>query len=186
VPTVFKGKPAMQCEAHALVQLRVGADKPALPPLRGVVRRVLDERGQKILAQTCLLSNVDMRVGARQLAQWQAWAAEAELCFRLIRQGLQLAGGMGELGDPDMLKRLLIAGQVTTTAWRLLHARGEWADRARMLLNELTGRPARSSRPLTGNALYMGVSKLFVLLEALGTESTAPMQPQLRAMEKEA
>ncbi|SEA42933.1 flagellar biosynthesis protein FlhF [Variovorax sp. YR216] len=186
VPTVFKGKPAMQCEAHAMVQLRVSADKPALPPLRGVVRRVLDERGQKILAQTCLLSNVDMRVTARQLAQWQAWAADAEPCFRLIRQGLQLAGGMGELGDPDMLKRLLIAGQVTTTAWRLLHARGEWADRARVLLNELTGRPAKSTRPLTGNALYLGVSKLFVLLEALGTESTAPMQPQLRAMEKQA
>ncbi|WP_431273507.1 flagellar biosynthesis protein FlhF [Variovorax ureilyticus] len=186
VPTVFKGGPAMQCEAHAMVQLRVGADKPGLPPLRGVVRRVLDARGQKILAQTCMLSNVDMRVSPRQLAQWQAWAADAEPCFRLIRQGLQLAGGMGELGDPDMLKRLLIAGQVTTTAWRLLHAKGEWADRARMLLNELTGRPAKSTRPLTGNALYVGVSKLFVLLEALGTESTAPMQPQLRAMENEA
>ena len=186
VPTSFKGKPAMQCEAHALVQLRVGADKPALPPLRGVVRRVLDERGQKILEQTCLLSNADMRVTARQLAQWQAWAADTEPCFRLIRQGLQLAGGMGELGDPDMLKRLMIAGQVTTTAWRLLHAKGEWADRARMLLNQLTGRPAKSSRPLTGNALYVGVSKLFVLLEALGTESTAPMQPQLRAMERQA
>lgn len=184
VPTFFKGRPAMQCEAHALVQLRVAADKPALPPLRGVVRRVLDERGQKILAQTCLLSNADMRVSARQLAQWQAWAADAEPCFRLIRQGLQLAGGMGELGDPDMLKRLLIAGQVTTTAWRLLHAKGEWADRARMLLNALTGRPAKSTRPLTGNALYLGVSKLFVLLEALGTESTAPMQPQLRAMDQ--
>ena len=127
-----------------------------------------------------------MRVTARQLAQWQAWAADTEPCFRLIRQGLQLAGGMGELGDPDMLKRLMIAGQVTTTAWRLLHAKGEWADRARMLLNQLTGRPAKSSRPLTGNALYVGVSKLFVLLEALGTESTAPMQPQLRAMERQA
>ncbi len=180
VPTVFRGEPALQCEAHALVRLRVAADKPALPPLRGVVRRVLDARGQKILAQTCLLSNVDMGVDARQLAQWQAWATDAEPCFRLIRQGLQLAGGMGELGDPDMLKRLLIAGQVTTTVWRLLHAKGEWVEGTRMLLNQLIGRSARSSRPLTGNALYMGVSKLFLLLEALGTESTAPVQPQTR------
>ena len=61
--------------------------------------------------------------------------------------------------------------------WRLLQARGEWADRTRVLLNQLSGRPARSSRPLTGNALYVGVGKLFMLLEALGTESTAPTQP---------
>ena len=85
-----------------------------------------------------------------QLAQWQAWAAEAEPCFRLIRQGLQLVGGMGELGDPNMMKRLLIAGQVTTTVWRLLHANGDWADRTRTLLNQLTGRPVRPDRPLIG------------------------------------
>ena len=45
-----------------------------------------------------------------------------------------------------------------------------------MLLNQLSGRPVRSSRPLTGNALYVGVDKLFMLLEVLGTESTAPTQ----------
>ena len=71
---------------------------------------------------------------------------------------------------------VLIAGQMTTTVWRLLRADGEWADRTRMLLNQLSGRPARASRPLTGNALYAGMGKLFLLLEALGTESTAPTQ----------
>lgn len=184
---VFRGKPALQCEAHAEVLLRLGptavVDKDALPVLRCVVTRVLDERGQKILAQGYLLSNIGGEVPARQLAQWQAWAADADPCFRLIRQGVQLVGGMGELGDPDMMKRLLIAGQVTTTVWRLLHAKGEWADRTRTLLNQLTGRPARSSRPLSGNALYVGVGKLFMLLEALGTESTAPTQ-QPRALEQ--
>jgi len=181
---MFRGKAAMQCEAHAEVQLRVGPDKSALPTLRCVVTRVTDAHGHKIIAQTYLLSNVGMQVPARQLAQWQAWAADADPCFRLIRQGVQLVGGMGELGDPDMMKRLLIAGQVGTTVWRLLHARGQWADRTRMLLNQLTGRPVRSSRPLSGNALYVGVSKLFLLLDALGTESTAPTQ-QPRAMEKQ-
>lgn len=181
---MFRGKPALQCEAHAEVILRAGADNAALPVLRCVVTRVMDERSRKIVAQGYLLSNVDMQVTARQLAQWQTWAAEADPCFRLIRQGVQLVGGMGELGDPDMMKRLLIAGQVTTTVWRLLNANGEWADRTRMLLNQLTGRPARSSRPLTGNALFVGVSKLFLLLEALGTESTAPTQ-QARALEQQ-
>lgn len=177
-PMNFRGKLAMQCDAHAHVTLRAGAAAGAepgeVPPLRCVVTRVLDARSQKIVAQSYSLSNVGMEVTARQLAQWLAWAGEADPCFRLMRQGLQLVGGLGELGDPNMMKRLLIAGQVTTTVWRLLHAKGEWADRTRALLNQLTGRPVRSSRPLTGNALFVGVSKLFLLLEALGTESTAP------------
>ncbi|VTU33246.1 flagellar biosynthesis protein FlhF [Variovorax sp. PBL-E5] len=177
-PVVFRGKPARQCEAQAEVVLRgaavADAGDAAMPALRCVVTRVMDAQGRKVLAQGYLLTNIVVGVAAQQLAQWQAWAAEAEPCFRLIRQGVQQVGGIGEPGDPHMMKRLLIAGQVTTTVWRLLHAKGEWADRTRMLLNQLTGRPVRSSRPLTGNALYGGVGKLFLLLEALGTESTAP------------
>ena len=130
---MFRGKAAMQCEAHVEVQLRGVPDSCTVPTLRCVVTRVTDARGNKIIAQTYLLSNIGMHVSARQLAQWQSWAAEAEPCFRLIRQGVQLVGGIGELGDPDMMKRLLIAGQVGTTVWRLLHAHGEWADRTRML-----------------------------------------------------
>jgi flagellar biosynthesis protein FlhF len=182
-PAVFRGKPVLQCEAHAELRLRgaaaADAGEAALPVLRCVVARVLDARSRKVLAQGYALSNIDPAIEARQLAQWQGWAAEADPCFRLIRQGVQQFGGMGELGDPHMMKRLLIAGQVTTTVWRLLHAKGEWAERTRMLLNQLSGRPVRSSRPLTGNALYGGVGKLFLLLDALGTESTAPVrQPE--------
>ncbi|MDM0021278.1 flagellar biosynthesis protein FlhF [Variovorax saccharolyticus] len=184
----FRGKPALQCEAEAEVRLRISpsaaVDPAALPVLRCVVTRVLDARGQKILSQSYLLSNLGGEASALQLAQWQGWAAEAEPCFRLLRQGVQLVGGMGELGDPDMMKRLLVAGQVSTTVWRLLQAKGDWADRTRMLMNQLSGRPVRSSRPLTGNALYVGVAKLFMLLEALGTESTAPTQ-QPRVLEQQ-
>ncbi|CAN7321510.1 flagellar biosynthesis protein FlhF [Variovorax sp. LjRoot290] len=165
-PVRFKGKAALQSEAHADVLLRGDAE---LPPLRCVATRVTDAKTRKILAQSYALSNVGSEVTVRQLAQWQAWAAEAEPCFRLIRQGLQLVGGMGELGDPHMMKRLLVAGQVTTTVWRLLHARGDWTERTRALLNQLTGRPARPDRAPSGNALYVGVGKLFLLLEALGT-----------------
>ncbi len=189
-PVTFRGKPAMQCEARADVVLRfnaaaaaAGVDMDAMPALRCVVTRVLDARSRKVLVQGYSLSNIGNEVSTRQLAQWQGWANNADPCFRLIRQGVQLVGGMGELGDPNMMKRLLVAGQMTTTVWRLLHATGDWADRTRMLLNQLTGQPVRSSRPLTGNALYVGVSKLFLLLEALGTESTVPTQ-QPRALEQ--
>ena len=165
-PVRFKGKPALQAEAHAEVLLR---GEHGLPALRCVVTRVMEPKGRKILAQGYLLSNIGSEVGAAQLAQWQAWAAEAEPCFRLIRQGLQLVGGMGELGDPHMMKRVLIAGQASTTVWRLLHAEGEWAGRTRSLLSQLTGRRLRPDRAPSGNVLYEGVAKMFLLLEALGT-----------------
>jgi flagellar biosynthesis protein FlhF len=180
-PASFRGKPALQCEAHALVLLRTGAaTAEGAPALRCVVTRLLDARSRKVLSQGYVLSNVGMDVGARQIAQWQAWAAEAEPCFRLLRQGLQLAGGMGEPGDPQMLKRLLVAGQVTTTVWRLQSATGEWADRTRALLGQLTGRAVRPDRPLSGSVLYAGVDKLFALLEALGTDTATPSATQPR------
>ncbi|MDR6536905.1 flagellar biosynthesis protein FlhF [Variovorax soli] len=162
----FKGKPALQAEAHAEVLLR---GEHGLPMLRCVVTRVMEPKTRKILAQAYLLSNIGVEVGAAQLARWQAWAVEAEPCFRLIRQGLQLVGGLGELGDPQMMKRVLIAGQASTTVWRLLQAQGEWAGRTRVLLSQLTGRRLRPDRTPSGNVLYEGVAKLFLLLEALGT-----------------
>ncbi|MGJ7527638.1 flagellar biosynthesis protein FlhF [Variovorax sp. GB1P17] len=182
-PVSFRGKPALQCDAHAEVVPRPGAaavaagiGREAMPTLRCVATKVIDARSRKLLSQSYALSNVGSEVGAQQLAQWQGWANEAEPCFRLMRDGVQLVGGMGELGDPNMMKRLLIAGQMSTTVWRLLQADGEWAGRTRMLLSQLTGRPVRAGRPMTGGALYAGVGKFFLLLEALGTESTAPTQ----------
>ncbi len=168
-PVQFKGKVAMRSEAHADVVLRCDAALPALPSLRCVATRVIDPRSGKILVQSYALSNIGSEVTARQLSQWQAWAQAAEPCFRLLRQGLQLIGGIGEPGDPQMMKRLLIAGQATTTVWRLLHAKGAWAGRTRTLVSQLTGKTARPDRALSGNVLYVGVGKLMLLLEALGT-----------------
>ncbi|OUL98324.1 flagellar biosynthesis protein FlhF [Variovorax sp. JS1663] len=164
-PVRFKGKSAMRAEAQVEVLLR---GEHGLPALRCVVSRVMEPKSGKILTQGYLLSNLGAEVSASQLAQWQAWAAEAEPCFRLIRQGLQLVGGLGEVGDPHMMKRVLIAGQATTTVWRLLHAQDEWAGRTRALLGQLTGRRIRPDRAPSGNVLYEGMAKLFLLLEALG------------------
>ena len=165
-PVTFKGRPALQSEAQAHITLRTDGGPPGL---RCVVTRITDPRSRKVLAQTYALSNVGQEVSVLQLAQWQAWAAEAEPCFRLLRQGLSVIGGLGEAGDPHMMKRLLIAGQVTTTVWRLLQAEGDWAGRTRALLGQLTGRPVRPGRALSGNVLYAGMGKLFFLLEALDT-----------------
>ena len=189
-PVRFRGKAALRSEAHADVVLRfnaaamaAGIGRDAMPALRCVATRVVDARTGNVLAQGHALTNIGADVSTQQLAQWQGWASDAEPCFRLLRDGVQMVGGIGELGDPDIMKRLLIAGQMTTTVWRLLHAEGEWADRTRALLGQLTGRPARNGRAMSGSALYAGVGKLFLLLEALGTESTAPTQAP-RALEK--
>jgi flagellar biosynthesis protein FlhF len=189
-PVRFRGKAALRSEAHADVVLRfnaaamaAGIGRDAMPALRCVATRVVDARTGNVLAQGHALTNIGMEVSTQQLAQWMGWASDAEPCFRLLRDGVQMVGGIGELGDPDIMKRLLIAGQMTTTVWRLLQAEGEWADRARALLGQLTGRPARNGRAMSGSALYAGVGKLFLLLEALGTESTAPTQAP-RALEK--
>lgn len=165
-PVTFKGRAALQSEAQANITLRTDG---GLPGLRCVVTRVTDPRSRKVVAQSYALCNVGNAVSVQQLAQWQAWATEAEPCFRLLRQGLSVIGGLGEAGDPHMMKRLLIAGQVTTTVWRLLQADGDWAGRARALLGQLTGRPVRPGRPISGNVLYAGMGKLFFLLEALDT-----------------
>ncbi|MDH6591074.1 flagellar biosynthesis protein FlhF [Variovorax sp. TBS-050B] len=163
----FKGRVALQMEAQASVTLRTDG---GLPGLRCIATRVVDPRSRKVLAQGYALSNIGTdAVPLHRLAQWQAWAAEAEPCFRLLRQGLAVLGGLGEAGDPHMMKRLLIAGQITTTVWRLLQADADWAVRARTLLAQLTGRQVRAGRPVTGNVLYAGVGKLFLLLEALDT-----------------
>ncbi|WP_390345935.1 flagellar biosynthesis protein FlhF [Variovorax boronicumulans] len=182
-PVRYRGKAALQCEAQVEVLPRTTIDRDTLPTLRCVAVRVVDARSRKLLSQTCVLTNLGDEVCAPQLAQWQGWAADAEPCFRLLRDGVQLVGGMGEPGDPHMMKRLLVAGQVTTTVWRLLQAEGEWAGRTRLLLGQLTGRATRAGRALTGGALYAGVGKLFLLLDALGTESAAPAQAP-RALER--
>ena len=163
---VFKGRAALQSVAEARVTLRTDG---GLPGLRCIATRLTDARSHKVLAQSYALTNIGRDIGPQQLAQWQSWAAEAEPCLRLLRQGLSVLGGLGEAGDPHMMKRLLIAGQVTTTVWRLQQAGGDWAGRTRALLSQLTGRPARPGRPVSGNVLYAGVGKLFFLLEALDT-----------------
>ena len=174
----FRGEAALQSEAHVDVILRSGAltadvaEEARASVLRCVVIRMVDAQSRKTIVQTYLLSNIGREVAARQLAQWQGWATEADPCFQLIRKGLQLMDGMGELGTPNMMKRLLLVGQVTTTVWRLLHASGDWAERTRTLLTQLTGRSVQPDLPLSGNVLFEGVGKLFLLLDTLDTEST--------------
>ena len=172
-PVSFRGKVVLQREAQADVMLRPGmaiAQDADAPLLRCLAVQLLDPRTHKLLSQSFMLSNVGMHVSTEQLVRWNAWGLEAEACFRLLKHGAAALGGLGELGDPELMKRLMAMGQVSTTVWRLLHTQAAWAVRTRGLLVRLTGRLARGDRPVPGSIAFAGMGKLFLLLDALGSE----------------
>jgi flagellar biosynthesis protein FlhF len=166
-----RGKNAVRAEAETEV-LQQCADGSQVR-LRLVSSRLSVAGSQRPLEQYFVLSNIGAEVSARQLGQWSRWAGRADACFRTTGKGLALMGGIGELGDPSMMKRVLAAGQVATTAARLLDLPGTRAARTRVLLTELAGRQVRSDRPQSPTVLYEGLVKLFHLLEAFAADSVA-------------
>lgn len=164
-----KGQAARRAVAE--LQVLVSTANGTQLPLRCVVTRTVAAGSGKVLQQSWLLTNVASDVPPQRLAQWHDWAARLDGCMRLTAKGLSLLGGVGELGDPAMMSRLLVAGQVATTAWRLLQLRGERADRTRILLTELAGRQVRLDRPQSCSVLYEGLAKLLHLLEALDADA---------------
>ena len=165
-----KGQAAHRAVAE--LQVLMTAASGTQLPLRCVFTRTVATGSGKVLQQSWLLTNVPPDVPAQRVAQWQDWAARLDGCLRLSAKGLSLLGGVGELGDPAMMHRLLVAGHVATTAWRVLQLPGERADRTRVLLAELAGRQVRADRPPSGSVVYEGLAKLFHLLAALGADTT--------------
>ena len=179
----YRRKPALLSVAEALVSLRpdpkgsaAGTEADA-PVLRCVVRRMVDADSGKALAHSYLLASTGVQATAQQMAQWSAWRTAAEPYFKLLKQGiLQLEDG-GMPGDAAARKRLLLAGQASTTVFRLQRAQDVWADTARKALAQLAGRSVRPGQPVPGPALFEGLGKLFVLLDALETDGVA-LSPQ--------
>lgn len=167
-PARFRDRPALRAIAEGAVVLRASEGEPLA--LRCVARRTTDAKTGRMLECCFILSNVAGDVAARDIAQWQEWGSRAEPCFRLAAKGVALLGGLGRDGAASSLKRLLVAGQAATTAWRLLHLSSEHAERTRVLLCELAGRQVRAGRGHTAGAMYEGLAKLFPLLDALGAE----------------
>ncbi|WP_025916161.1 flagellar biosynthesis protein FlhF [Herminiimonas sp. CN] len=180
---VYKGKAALQTMAETSVSLRSSAKNMTansadpIPSLRCVMTRIVEKHSGKLLAKWYLLGNIEMQVTAQQIVQWHHWRAAVEPYFKLLKHGINQLGGCGQPGDVNMLKRLLIAGQVCATAWRLQHVQGDWAEPARKLLAQLSGHPSRLGRAVPGSVLFEGMGKLYVLLDALDADGSA-MPPQ--------
>jgi flagellar biosynthesis protein FlhF len=167
-PVLFRGRPALRAMAECSVLLRLSDTQPV--SVRCVARRTIDAKTRREVERCFVLSNVSDEVTARELGQWQEWASRAEPCFRLAAKGVALLGGLGPDGAASSLKRLLVAGQAATTAWRLLQLTAEHAERTRVLLCELAGRQVRAGRGHSPSVMYEGLAKLFPLLDALGAD----------------
>ncbi|WP_177218964.1 flagellar biosynthesis protein FlhF [Polaromonas sp. OV174] len=189
-PVMFRKKSALLSVAEAWVSLRPdpkheGSQEAAhASMLRCVVRRIVDAQSGKLLAHSYVLASADIQASAQQIAQWPAWQRAAEACFKLISQGLLQLGDSGAASPLALRNRVLIAAQACTTVLRLQNAPGDWAETARNVLAQLAGRSLRSGRAVPGAALFEGLGKLFVLLDALESDgSTVSPQSDMAAVQ---
>ncbi len=183
--TTYRRRPAWVSVAEALVVVRPLAGNDTSDAhgessnLRCVVRRIVDADSGKPLAHSYMLASNGIQATAQQLAQWPGWRIAAEPYFKLLKQGIvQLAGEVQPEGA-TMRKQWLIAGQASTTVFRLQYAQDTWADAARKVLARLAGRSVRPGRPVPGPVLLEGLGKFLVLLDALESDGT-DLSPQPR------
>lgn len=182
-PVVYRRKKAFISVAETRIILRPDPHDDTVDAeagsslLRCVVRRIVDAESGKPLAHSYVLASIGVQATAQEMAQWPTWRTAAEPYFKLLKQGIVQLEGDGPLGDAWMLNRLLIAGQASTTVFRLQSVQEAWADTARKALAQLAGRSVRTDRPVPGAVLFEGLGKLFVLLDALETDGTDQPRP---------
>jgi hypothetical protein len=191
----YKGKPATQWVAETAVVvtrkaqpfLKDRSERKTLHrageplPARLIISRVIGLDG-KLLAEWYLLSNLKQQVAGEQLALWYYWRWHIESYFKLLKTGgHQLENWQQESGEA-VFKRLLIASQACAVVWRIMRAKGEFAEQTRDFLVRLSGRQMKRSQPVTAPALLAGLYMLLSMCETL--EQYTP--EQLASFAKEA
>jgi hypothetical protein len=178
----------VECKGHKAVQwiasTTVEICRPARPmaqdeqgkrlkpvpgkPLKArlVISRVCGPAGE-LLAEWFLLSNVDEEVEAQTLALWYYWRWRIESYFKLLKEAGQQLESWGQESGAALFKRILIASQACATAWQLMRAEGEFADRTKAFLIRLSGRQMKRKQPVTASALLAGMYALFAMNETL-------------------
>ena len=171
-PLLYKGKPALQSLAEIKVVLS-RRDGDSLPGLRCVFVRIVDQHNGKSLANFNLLSNLPASVSAAQVSAWSCWQKAGQAFYKMQKHAIQQLDACTEPGDSNMQKRLLAAGQVGITVWRLGHKQEPWAAVARAMLAQLAGHRMRSGAFNAGAAavLLEGFGKLVALLDALALDA---------------
>ena len=188
---VIRGKAVLLSVAEVWVRLRpqpqdihAGASGTA-SLLRCVVRRIADAQTGEPLMHSYVLASANVDASAQQIGQWAAWRASTEPYFKLLAQGLLQLRDSPAAGDPALTGRALVAGQACLTVFLLQQQVAAWAETARRVLAQLTGRSVRPDRPVPGLALFEGLEKLCVLLDALETDESIPsLQPDVVSLRK--
>ena len=153
--------------------------------LRCVVSRVVDAASGQPLMHGYVLASTNIEASAQKIVQWAAWRATTEPYFKLLVQGLLQLRDSRATGEVALPKRVLVAAQACITVFLLQQEQAAWAETARRVLAQLTGRSVRPDRPVPGPALFEGLEKLFVLLDALETDgATQSPQPDLASVRK--
>jgi len=176
----FEGRPAHQYVAETQVTItRYGRQKrkqgrkvkqiyiPGQPvTLRLVVSEVRSAEGQ-VLALWLLLSNVDAKVGAEQLALWYYWRWRIESFFKLLKSAGHQVEHWQQETALAVAKRLLVASMACVFVWQLAREATPEAEELRSLLVRLSGRQMKRKKPWTVPALLAGVWVLLATLELL-------------------
>ncbi len=181
-PLHFRGRPALLSVGEMLICPRTGGKRDSSvadggPPLRCIVRRVVDAASGRLLVQSYLVLSADLCATAHEAAQWGDWRVSAEVHFKLLRQTLAHLAESRPPGDEALEKRILAASQVCTTVVRLQRASQPWAQAARDVLAHLAGRSDLAGRAVPPTVLMEGLGKFMVLLDALAHDAAA--QPPL-------
>ena len=176
--TVVLARPARSTRKDAQGR-RVKAQPGAPIQARLVVSRILNEAGQCV-ATWYLLCNLPNSVEAATVALWYYFRWRIESFFKLLKQGGQQLEQWEQESGPAIFKRLLIASQACSLTWRILRARGTFAEQAQRFLVRLSGRQTKRARPVTAPAVLAGLHVLFSIIEVLEHQSLDDLKAYAR------
>jgi hypothetical protein len=134
--------------------------------LRLVVSEVRSTQGE-VLAVWLLLSNVNSRVSAAQLALWYYWRWRIESFFKLLKSAGHEVEHWQQETALAVAKRLLVASMACVFVWALARDDSPQAEELRGLLVRLSGRQMKRKKPWTMPALLAGLWVLMATLEVL-------------------
>lgn len=147
--------------------------------LRLVVSQVRANNG-KVLAEWLLLTNLDAKVTAGQVALWYYWRWRIESFFKLLKgAGLHLEHWQQESGLA-IAKRLLVVSMACVLIWQLARNPAPAADELRGVLVRLSGRQMKAHKNFTMPAMLEGTWILLAMLDLLEQYDV----PQLKQLTK--
>lgn len=136
--------------------------------LRLIVVQVRDTRGQRVLAEWLLLSNVPIELAdATKLAHCYYWRWKIESFFKLLKSHGQQLEQWQQATGAAIARRLLVAAMACVTVWELQADESPEATELKDVLVRLSGRQTKRSHPHTSPALLAGLWVLLSMLSLL-------------------